>query len=70
MRQWRRTAAWEAGPVFQEGDGHADLVLDCDLDVASGVAITASRDTTLKVGVPSVRLRHVARLLKTIVTDS
>jgi hypothetical protein len=35
---------------LQGEDGHADLILDCDLDVGAGLAATASRDTTLKVG--------------------
>ena len=29
--------------------GHEDLVLDCDLDVQLGLAVTCSRDTTVKV---------------------
>ena len=32
-----------------ELNGHEDLVLDCDLDVQLGLAVTCSRDTTVKV---------------------
>ena len=32
-----------------ELNGHEDLVLDCALDVQLGLAVTCSRDTTVKV---------------------
>ena len=32
-----------------ELNGHEDLVMDCDIDVQLGMAVTCSRDTTVKV---------------------
>ena len=55
VKRWRQLG-WEAASSFQTDDeegGHADLILDCDVDVAAGVAVTASRDTTLKVRDPA-----------------
>jgi hypothetical protein len=49
VKRWRQLA-WSAWPSFQtDGEGHADLILDCDLDLVAGVVLTACRDTTLKV---------------------
>ena len=44
VSQWRR-----AGWSVQELQGHEDTVLDCDISLLAGLALTASRDTTVKV---------------------
>ena len=44
VSQWRR-----AGWSVQELQGHEDTVLDCDISLLAGLAVTASRDTTVKV---------------------
>lgn len=51
VKRWRQLVWTAAVPGGQLSDDelHADLILDCDVDVAVGVAVTASRDTTLKV---------------------
>ena len=43
-------AVRQGGWLVRELEGHEDLVLDCDLDLGLGLAVTASRDTTVKVG--------------------
>jgi len=43
--EWTRGSGWKS----TELNGHEDLVLDCDLDVHLGLAVTCSRDTTVKV---------------------
>jgi len=42
--QWKKSE-WEV----QELEGHDDLILACDIDLAAGVVATASRDTTVKI---------------------
>jgi hypothetical protein len=50
VKQWRQLA-WDSTPFLQtDGEGHADLILDSDVDLVAGVVLTACRDTTLKVG--------------------
>jgi len=43
IKSWRRRR-WRV----QELEGHEDLILDCDIDLEQQLAVTASRDTTLK----------------------
>lgn len=43
IKSWRRRG-WRV----QELEGHEDLILDCDIDLEQQLAVTASRDTTLK----------------------
>jgi len=44
LAKWRKVS-WSV----EELCGHDDLVLDCDVDINLGLAITCSRDTTVKV---------------------
>jgi len=44
LTKWRKVS-WSV----EELCGHDDLVLDCDVDINLGLAITCSRDTTVKV---------------------
>ena len=44
LAKWRKVS-WSV----EELCGHDDLVLDCDVDTNLGIAITCSRDTTVKV---------------------
>jgi len=44
VRAWRRRQ-WAA----EQLEGHEDLIVDCDISIEHNLAVTASRDTTIKV---------------------